>query len=254
MSFIEMNFHSEMLGMASQVWVVLPQRSTAGLIGLDGKTPPPKYKCLYLLHGMSDDHTIWMRRTSIERYATRYGIAVVMPNGARSFYLNMAYGPRYFDYLTKELPALMEDTFSISSDPKDRYIAGLSMGGYGAMMASLRTEGQYTAAAALSPVSDLQTFMNESDLDRDARQIFGPEKLVGPEADLVKLAKNCKLKPRLYMAIGLDDRLRTNNGALRETFAEEGYDFTYKEAPGNHNWDFWDEQIVGVLEWMFGEN
>ena len=76
---IELKFYSESLQMQSEVCVVIPQRSSVGEIGIDNHAERGKYKCLYLLHGLSDDQSIWLRRTSIERYATEYGICVVMP-------------------------------------------------------------------------------------------------------------------------------------------------------------------------------
>ena len=78
MAFIELNFYSEALGMQTQVNVILPQKSSAGEIGgSSASINAQEYRCLYLLHGLSDDHTIWMRRTSIERYASEYGICAL---------------------------------------------------------------------------------------------------------------------------------------------------------------------------------
>ena len=99
MAFCEVHIFSEALGVQTTVNVVIPQRSTAGEIGIGGKSNTEKYKCLYLLHGLSDDHTIWLRRTSIERYAQEYGICVVMPFGGRSFYTDMQYGEKYYTYI-----------------------------------------------------------------------------------------------------------------------------------------------------------
>ena len=69
MAFLKLDFFSEVLGMQTEINVVIPQRSSAGEIGVSSNGSSKKYKCLYLLHGLSDDHTIWMRRTSVERYA-----------------------------------------------------------------------------------------------------------------------------------------------------------------------------------------
>ena len=89
MAFMNLKFFSESLGMQTEVYVVIPQKSTQGEIGVTTNAEAKKYKCLYLLHGLSDDHSIWLRRTSIERYATEYGICVVMPAAAKSFYTDM---------------------------------------------------------------------------------------------------------------------------------------------------------------------
>lgn len=249
MAFLEVNFFSVTLGKATQVWVVIPEKNCAGQIGMDSSNKAEKYKTLYLLHGCSDDYTIWMRRTSIERYASRYGICVVMPDAERSYYCNQKYGYRYFDYLTKELPAFIEQLLPVSTAREDRYVAGLSMGGYGALKFALRT-GNYAACAALSPVGDIQNWV-----DREPQMnfvtSFGEELKVPDEDNIFYLLEHCPNRPRLFMAIGTEDVLYTNNIPVRAKIKELGYDFTYEEGPGSHNWDFWDQYIQDVLEWMF---
>ena len=155
MAFMDFKFFSESLGMQTEVYVVMTQRSSAGEIGIENKAEAKKYKCLYLLHGLSDDHTIWLRRTSIERYATEYGICVVMPCGHRSFYTDMKYGGKYYTYIAKELPRVIREFFNVSDKREDNYIAGLSMGGYGALKIGLREHGSFCAAAGLSSVADI---------------------------------------------------------------------------------------------------
>ena len=95
MALSELRFFSEALHMQTSVYVVIPQRKNSGEIGISNGANREKYPCLYLLHGLSDDYTIWQRRTSIERYAQEYGICVVMPSGDRSFYTDMKYGGQY---------------------------------------------------------------------------------------------------------------------------------------------------------------
>ena len=136
MALIDLKFYSQMLGMQTEAYIIVPQRSTVGEIGIDGKKDNKEYKTLYLLHGLSDDHSIWLRRTSIERYAADYGICVVMPCGGKSFYTDMKYGMKYFSYITEELPCVVEEFLKVSNKREDRCIAGLSMGGYGALKAA----------------------------------------------------------------------------------------------------------------------
>ena len=110
MAFIECKFHSESLKLATSMNVILPQQ-TSSQIGLKGKSSKGKFPVLYLLHGMSDDETIWSRRTSIERYVAPLGIAVVMPCAGRSFYTDMATGPKYWTFISEELPAIVRSFF-----------------------------------------------------------------------------------------------------------------------------------------------
>ena len=128
MAFFEMRYHSDTLKTGVSVNVILPQKCTT-LIGMTTEGME-NYKTLYLLHGLSDDQSIWMRRTSIERYAAEHGIAVVMPSVGRSWYTDTAYGANYFTFITKELPKVCRGFFKGMSDKReDTLIAGLSMGG-----------------------------------------------------------------------------------------------------------------------------
>ena len=119
------SLYAESLGMNTGVTVSLPgeRRDRTGDMPV-----------LYLLHGLSDDHTSWVRRTDIDRYAEEWGVAVIMPEVQRSFYCDMTNGPRYFTYIVDELPALCQRLFRVSARREDNFVAGLSMGGYGAML------------------------------------------------------------------------------------------------------------------------
>ena len=252
MALITLNFYSEALGIQTEVMVILPQKSSAGEIGIASKHQDTAYKCLYLLHGLSDDQTIWMRRTSIERYAAEYGICVVMPCGGRSFYSDTKYGPAYYTYIAKELPRRIQEFFRVSDKREDTYIAGLSMGGYGAMKIALREPEHYCACAALSPVCDLDT-AGDAGLSNLPQILFGQDKT--PDYDSVLFLADKQMdnphKPRIFMAIGTEDFLYDNAQPLRQKLTKNGYDFTYQEESGNHNWGFWDAKIQDALKWMF---
>ncbi|HRU02178.1 MAG TPA: hypothetical protein P5239_10805, partial [Victivallales bacterium] len=97
MALIQCSFFSEVLALSCSMNVIIPQKTGKGQIGIKTVTEEKtKYPVLYLLHGMSDDHSIWLRRTSIERYVSEYPLVVIMPAVARSFYTDMASGPRYW--------------------------------------------------------------------------------------------------------------------------------------------------------------
>ncbi|MBR2886543.1 MAG: esterase family protein [Clostridia bacterium] len=252
MAFCQLNLFSEALRVQTTVNVIVPQQSTSGEIGVENNAKSEKYKCLYLLHGLSDDHTIWMRRTSIERYAQKYGICVVMPFGGRSFYTDMKHGGKYYTYIAKELPRLMQEFFNISPKREDNFIAGLSMGGYGAIKTALKECDSFCAAAGISSVADIK---EATQLFPDAlRLAFGDELLVPESEDLFVLAQEQNenpMKPRIYMGVGTEDFLYEGNRKLKEKFESLDYDYTYKESEGTHSWEFWDEYIQYVLKWMF---
>ena len=127
MAFTEFHYYSETLEIDVSVNVILPE--TRIMAQREGKPLPT----LYLLHGLSDDHTHWVRQTRLEFYARKYRLAIIMPCVNRSFYTDMKRGAKYFTFVSEELPRVMEMYFPLSSRREDRFAAGLSMGGYGAV-------------------------------------------------------------------------------------------------------------------------
>ena len=254
MAFISLNYFSEALGKQTEVYVVLPQKSNDGEIGIGSAKDADNCKCLYLLHGHSDDHTIWMRRTSIERYATEYGICVVMPCGDRSFYTDMKYAMKYYTFVAKELPDMICEMFRVSDKREDNFIAGNSMGGYGALKVALKECDRFCAAAALSPVTDLKFIQQECWMDL-FHMIFGDTDEIPQEEQILPLLEEKKddpNRPRIFLGVGRDDFLYDDSTAFREKMETLDYDFTYWESEGEHNWVFWDACIQYALKWMFG--
>lgn len=252
MAFVQLHLFSRALGVQTQVGVIIPQRDTSGEIGIENAGKREKYRTLYLLHGLSDDQTIWHRRTSIERYATEYGVCVVMPFGGRSFYMNQQNGEAYYDYIAKELPAFISEFFNVSDKREDRYIAGNSMGGYGSLKIALKESQTFAGAAGLSSVADIKMERFKELLEG----IVGKENYLSDDEDLFALAKKTEgvaTKPRLYMCCGTEDWLYQDNVRLRNYLKTLDYDYTYEEAPGMHEWGFWDTHIQKVLEWAFGK-
>ncbi len=252
MAFINCDFHSGTLGMASSIKVILPQAPTASMIGMGGSAKKEKYPVLYLLHGLSDDHTIWSRRTSIERYVAEMGIAVVMPNVHRSFYTDMKRGGKYFSYVSEELPAICQSFFPISDRREDNFIAGLSMGGYGALKIAMSCPERFAAAASLSGVTDIGA--RRGDWQELFSWIFGDEDIHGTEHDLFHLAekrmKTGGTRPELFQYCGTEDFLYEDNIKFRDHLRNIGYEHIYKEKPGTHCWGFWDDTIQDVLKWL----
>ncbi len=236
--------------------VILPE-SPKKLIGMRGRSGAA-YPTLYLLHGMSDDHTIWQRRTSIERYAAEKGVAVVMPCADLSWYTDMKYGDKYFTYVSAELPAVMRSFFpGMSRRREDTFVAGLSMGGYGAIKCGLRAGDTFSYAAGLSSGLDIVSILEDAD-GRDRRfweDIFGTaEEARGGFNDLFAaaedMAKTDKRKVKFYLWCGTEDFLYQANIKMRDHMNALGLDLTYEESPGVHAWQYWDEKIQTVLNWL----
>ncbi len=255
MALMHVNFFSDALRMAVSADVIIPEQSKS-LIGMDtvaGST----YKTLYLLHGLSDDHTIWQRRTNIERYVAGRNMAVVMPTVFRNWYCDTATGERYMTYISEELPAVMRSFFRGMSDKReDNFVAGLSMGGYGAMKVALTNPERFLGAASFSGVLDVVKLYDRREINRkEYENVFGdPAKVKGSLNDIEFLARRAaasgKPLPSLYLWCGTEDDLLSHTRGAKEYFDELGFRTDYHESAGNHSWGYWDEQIRHALDYF----
>lgn len=254
MALINCDFYSEALGLSTSMKVILPEEGRQdpkqGFKAMD-----KKYPTLYLLHGLSDDHTIWLRRTNIERYVSNRGIAVVMPAVHRSFYTDMAKGLKYWTFVSQELVAKARTFFPLSDKREDNFVAGLSMGGYGAFKLALSQPEAFAAAASLSGAVDVESIALKNTANVELDLIFGGiDGIRGTKNDLFYLADSLAgskgPKPRLYQCCGTEDFLYEDNIKFRDYVKELGLDLTYEEGPGSHEWGYWDMMIQRVLDWL----
>lgn len=255
MALLRVDFASETLAVGTSMTVLLPQRASTqiGLTGQDSdtETPPP---VLYLLHGLTDNDTAWTRYTSIERYAAARGLAVVMPQVQRSFYADEAHGSRFYTFLSEELPQLVSSFFRVSTRREDTFVAGLSMGGYGALKWALREPSRFAAAASLSGVADLagmQRHDHRPHIVELVGRVFG-RRVAGTEDDLLHLIATGggRELPRLMLRCGTEDPLLAGNERFVAACREHGVDLDAEFGPGAHEWDYWDTQIQAVLDWL----
>lgn len=254
MAHLRVDFFSDSLSLSTSMTVLLPQRTTTQ-IGLTGATtagPPP---VLYLLHGLSDDDTIWLRRTSIERYVAPLGLAVVMPQVHRSFYADEHYGGRYWTFLSEELPSLVASWFKVSDRREDTYVAGLSMGGYGALKWALRQPGRFAAAASLSGALHIGGTHSGPVRAEDPRifeRVYGGADPTGSDDDLPALVgrADAATLPALYVCCGEQDELVDGNQRFVEACAAASVPVTTSFGPGEHDWAYWDATVQDVLAWL----
>ena len=165
MAHIDCSFYSPSLEKNIHAIVFLPSVSADDY--LEGREThyydeETRFATLYLLHGSYGDCLDWSLRTGIERYAQDKGIAVVMPSGENSSYINMAHGEKYLDFIGKELPEFMTKMFPLSKKKEDTYIAGLSMGGYGAYRVGLEFPETFGYIASLSGALDMSELQNST--------------------------------------------------------------------------------------------
>ncbi len=245
-TIMHMQFHSHSIRKQTSVQIILPD-----------DTKPP-YRTLYLLHGWSDNETAWMRHTQIEQYAQEHQLAVIMPDVGLSYYTDMAYGGNYFTYVTEELPAHLERNLPLSTAAENRYVAGLSMGGFGSFKWAINAPERFRAAASFSGallVDELLTLqLHAGDQTRKPymQAILGPERTVhGTNGDLLplldELVAHKKQLPALFQYCGTEDFLHDINLQFRAHVESLGITYTYNESAGDHNWPYWDACIKNWL-------
>ncbi len=216
--------------------------------------PVSRRRVLYLLHGLSDDASAWQRYTRIEALAAHYGLVVVMPSAGRSFYADQPNGQLYFTYLTRELPDYLEAVFGLRPAREDTFIAGVSMGGYGAFKAALLHPQMYAAAASFSGFLSLEFLRLYPNDPRVAEftHIFGdvnqiPGSTHDPATWLKHAAGDPAALPELHMACGTEDDLYPLNQLFYQACRTAGISVDYHEEKARHNWFFWDVMIERFL-------
>ena len=251
------DFYSENLKMATQIKVIFPEVSNDVTPLYEG-TP----KVLYLLHGLSGSSAEWTRFSKIEYYAKKYNLLVIMPEVQRSFYSSGQVGLDYFHYVADELPRICGTWFNMDQRPENTFIAGESMGGHGAVKIALNRPNQYAACASLSGVLDYKAF-TKSVLQGgfpemtagEIYQLYGadgePEDWEDP-VSLVKKAAKLEKRPRLIQLCGTEDFLYESNQNFKRAAEEAGYGHTYLEAPGDHEWPYWDKAIQRAIQFFLG--
>ena len=259
MALIKLELYSRCLTRMTTLHVILPEIGT-GKVDSTGK-----YPVLWLLHGATDDYTMWQRFTSIERYVNDVGIAAILPNADISFYTNLD-GGRYFDYVTKELPEICSKLFPISRERESNFIAGMSMGGHGTMKIGFSLPEQYAAMGIFSSANFID-LMTTADKDANPRHplymarelVFGMWDLEGArntENDMIYLAKEAsksgKPLPKVFGVCGTCDSSIEKQKEMFEWMKtlENPYDCIFMKSCGLHDFEFWDKWLPVFIQWL----
>ena len=276
MAFVDFKYLSPVMGMQMNIGVILPEVMQGIGVEGTGKDENAPIPTLYLLHGTSDDQTIWHRRTSIERYVSDKRLAVVMMTTHLGAYTNQKYGFRYFDYVAKEVPEICARYFNLSRKREEKFIAGLSMGGYGALKIGLALPDEFSVVGGLSAgvdrlghlpealrtmksIEEFRAMKDELDPRAYANWMnfflnFGSpaEFAESKENNLFLLAEEAKASgktlPKLIIRCGTEDKLAIEpNRRFKKHLDTLGIENDYAEFPGIHSWEFWDTHIQYVL-------
>lgn len=187
-----------------------------------------KYPVVYLLHGFGNNHAQWCGYSNVELYAEERKIAIVMISGENKNYLNQEQD-MFYDFIENELIEYIEGVFPISSRKEDRFIAGLSMGGFGALYHGLKNTGKYSAIGAFSPAIQMR------DVD----------------VDLFKELDKSDANIPIYITCGNKDFLYELNLKFVDALKQKRVEYTWISEEGyEHEWRFWDLAIERFLDWI----
>lgn len=257
MALLQVDFRSESLKRAVSFQVILPVENFEG-----------PYPTLYLLHGLTDNSNAWLHHTRIRMWAEESGLAVVMPSGENSFYLDIPVKDGclgdFGAYIGEELVAATREMFPLSHKREETYIAGLSMGGYGACRNGLKYCDTFGKAAILSGA--VHFFEYPEEWVRTQGNVMGELQNIGDLHTMRETDRNPRYLirriqeqnaadghnhfPAFYVACGLQDALLDANRSIAEALRLAGADVCYEEGDGIHDWYFWDEYIRHVLRWL----
>ena len=246
------SFYAPSLGRVKSVSVLLPEPYN----------PCIRYPVLYLLHGYSGDHTNWGSLTKLGTYVGKLPLIVVMPDGENSWYVNSVAvaQDRFEDYVMQDLPRSIQQRYSV--DTTKQAIAGLSMGGYGAIMLALKHPARFWFAGSLSGALNYPPAMGDTlrtpgrNLLPSLRRAFGERDVdFRKRHDVMLLAQEAARDPLpyLYFVIGTSDGFRDFlpvHRALTDQLRASGAHYEYHETPGGHNWQYWDREIQPLLSRM----
>lgn len=252
MALIQVNYLSKALFRNVPVNVILPvDQFDAGnncYLNENGK----KYKTLYLLHGLLGNYTDWVSYTRIRKWAEEKNLAVVMPSGDNAFYFNSRTPWNdYGTYIGEELVEVTRRMFPLSDKREDTFIAGLSMGGFGALRNGIVYSETFSHVAGLSGA--LHIF---EDTSEEANNGLFDNKEAAAKTDknpwvaVEEMISEKRSIPKFYMACGTKDELMPASVAFRDFLKSKDIEVTWDEEEYGHEWDFWDSQIKKVLDWL----
>jgi len=255
MAHLSATIGSAALGFSTHVEVIFPQNHKEDIAAK---------RVLYLLHGLSDDCTAWLYKTRIAQYARQKNYIVIMPEVQRSFYSDMKHGSKYFTYVSRELPEICEAILNFKHTRQNTFVAGLSMGGYGAIKCGLARPEFYAACASFSGALDMKTRVEEakqsgqiSEHFPEMAAILGEDFAYPDNVDLFHLAQevvNLPDKPRVLITCGDEDFLLGDNHRFNAHMHALNYGHTYMEWPGAHTWDFWEDCLPLAFDFFENSN
>ncbi|MBQ7928613.1 MAG: acetyl esterase [Methanobrevibacter sp.] len=243
----------------TSISVILPADNIHFLNGTEEIVPQP-YRTLYLLHGLYGSDDIFLANTSIQKFAEDNGIAIVIPCGENSFYVDNPKAHAYYgEYIGQELLDITRNIFPLSDKREDTFIAGFSMGGYGAIRNGLKYSHNFSKIGMISAAlitDEIVNYLSDDNVLRSRdfyESIFGNlDELKGSDMDPKALIDDCKNIPDIFMACGVDDFLYRKNVDFHDYLKSKNIEAEFIETPGEHTWEFCDEHIKEFIKTLVG--
>jgi S-formylglutathione hydrolase FrmB len=265
MSTLHVSFYSPALARATEFYLVKPDKPLPPfLLGNPHYQRPTK--TLFLLHGYSGDCHDWLYNGGASALSMQYNLAVVMPTGGVSFYLDReATGHKYCSLLGMDIINYLRETFGLAMTREDTWIGGASMGGFGALHTALAFPDRFSGVVALSSALIVHQlpkmepgFANPMANYDYYVETFGDlktaeERDCNPELLYRNAVAEGKPLPRIYMACGTEDFLMAENRNMRDFLEAQKADYIYKEGPGVHDWSFWVPRSQEGVRWLLKE-
>jgi S-formylglutathione hydrolase FrmB len=240
MALLRVEYSSRVLEMNTSFQVFLPD---------EGKLS--ETRVVYLLHGLTDNCTGWTRYTACERYARERGVAIVIPEVQRSFYIDGVYGLKYFTYVSRELPKVCQRMFGFSPRREFNYVMGLSMGGFGALKCMLHNPGRYAGCGSFSGALRMDSEILRNVLKQEElAALVGSDCKAGPANDLLALASAAEKLPPIYLSCGEQDRLYPMSVEFAAHLEKLGAVHRFDHRPGTHSWAFWDQSLRDCFDYL----
>ncbi len=239
----------------TSISVILPADNIHFLQDTEEIVPKP-YRTLYLLHGLYGSDDIFLANTSIQKFAEDNGIAIVIPCGENSFYVDNPKAHAYYgEYVGQELLDITRNIFPLSHRREDTFIAGFSMGGYGAVRNGLKYHENFSKIGMISAAlitDDIVNYTEDGNVLRSRdfyESIFGDlDELKGSDMDPKALIERCPNVPDIYMACGEDDFLFEKNSDFHEFLKDMDIDVDFVKASGEHTWEFSEKYIKEFIK------
>ncbi|WP_288394870.1 alpha/beta hydrolase family protein [uncultured Vagococcus sp.] len=261
MALVQVNFISKMLSRTVTFNAIIPLDKIS--FGEEEVAEAKPLKTLYLLHGAFGNYTDYLSGTRIQRWAEEHNLAVIMPSGENQFYVDKpSRGENYGAYVADELVEFTRKMFPLSYKKEDTFIAGLSMGGYGALINGLKYHETFSHIGAFSPGLMIDDIASRSELlsvtgwslDFYENAFGGIDTIKNSDKDyyylIDQLLENKKEIPKIYLPIGRDDFLLESVRGFKSFVDKREVPLIYIEDDGGHEWDFWDKYVKNFLEWL----